>query len=67
MWFGTCNFHENWHAEGCTDGHQKKNIHACTMKLYDSLDVKNALVKPVHCVMKYSICNLFFKSNQTAV
>jgi len=37
------------------------------MKMCDTLIVKNAVVKPVSCVMSYRIRNLILKSKQTCV
>jgi len=33
-------------------------IYACTVKLYNTLNAQNALVKSTHCVREYNLCNL---------
>ena len=38
---------------------KKFGRHCCTMKLCDTLNVKNALIQTVHYVTKYTFCNKF--------
>jgi hypothetical protein len=33
-------------------------IYACTVKLYNTLNAQNALVKSMYCVREYTLCNL---------